>query len=126
MSLVIPPPQRVRLDALPAIPPNAAGMDMGARALVVAVPPARAPEPVRRGETFPPALHVLGAWRLPCGIDTVVLESTGVYGVPVFALLEQRGLPPSLVNARHVKTVPGRKSDGHDAQWLQTRHALGR
>lgn len=125
MSLVIPPPKRVRMDDMPYIHPNAAGMDIGARAIVVAVPPERAPEPVRVFETFTPALYALVDWRLQCGIDTVVMESTGVYWVPVFELLEQRGIQPYLVNARHVKTVPGRKSDWNDAQWLQKLHALG-
>jgi transposase len=125
MSLVIPPPKRVRMDAMPSIHPHAAGMDIGARAIVVAVPPERDPEPVRVFETFTPDLHALVDWLLQCGIDTVVMASTGVYWVPVFELLEQRGIQPSLVNARHVKTVPGRKSDGNDAQWLQTLHALG-
>ena len=125
MSLVIPPPKRVRMDDMPSIHPNAAGMDIGARAIVVAVPPERDPEPVRVCETFTPDLHALVDWLLQCGIDTVVMASTGVYWVPVFELLEQRGIQPYLVNARHVKTVPGRKSDWNDAQWLQKLHALG-
>ena len=125
MRLGIPPPTRVRMDDRPAIHPHAAGMDIGARAMVAAVPPERAPEPVRVVETCTPALHALVDGLLPCGIDTVVMASTGVYGVPVFALLEQRGIQPSLVHARHVKTVPGRTSEGNDAQGLQTLHALG-
>ena len=125
MRLVIPPPKRLHADDMPCIHPNAAGMDMGARAIVHAVPPARAPEPVRVFETCTPALHALVAWLVRCGIDTVVMASTGVYGVPVFALLEPCGIHPSLVNARHVKTVPGRKSDWHDAPWRQKLHALG-
>ncbi len=125
MSLVIPPPKRVRMDDMPSIHPNAAGMDIGARAIVVAVPPERDPEPVRVFETFTPDLHALVDCLRQCGIYTVVMESTGVYGVPVFELLEQRGIQPYLVNARHVKTVPGRKSDWNDAQWLQKLHALG-
>ena len=125
MSLGIPPPKRVRMDAMPAIHPNAAGMDIGARAIVVAVPPERALEPVRVFETFTPDLHAVVEWLLQCGIDTVVMESTGVYWVPVFELLEQRGIQPYLVNARHGKTVPGRQSEWNDAQWLQKLHALG-
>jgi len=78
MSLVIPPPTRVRMDDRPAIHPHAAGMDIGARAMVVAVPPARAPEPVRVCETRTPALHALVDGLLQCGIDTVVMASTGV------------------------------------------------
>jgi transposase len=100
-------------------------MDIGARAIVVAVSPERDTEPVRVFATFTPALHALVDWLLPCGIDTVAMESTGVYWVPVFELAEQHGIHPSLVHARHVKTVPGRKSDWNDAQWRQTLHALG-
>src|SRR5437016_7914429 len=110
---------------MPCIHLNAAGMDIGARAIVHAVPPARAPEPVCVFEMFTPDLHALVAWLVRCGIDTVAMESTGVSWVPVFELLEQCGIHPSLVNARHVKTVPGRKSDWNDAQWLQKLHALG-
>ena len=125
MRLVLPPPKRLHVDERPCLHPNAAGMDIGARAMVVAVPPARDPEPVRVFETFTPDLHALVAWLVRCGIDTIAMESTGVYWVPVFELLEQCGIHPYLVNARHVKTVPGRKSDWNDAQWLQKLHALG-
>ena len=78
MSLVIPPPKRLHVDEMPCIHPHAAGMDIGARAIVVAVPPARAPEPVRVFETFTPALHAVVAWLVQCGIDTVAMASTGV------------------------------------------------
>ena len=125
MSLVLPPPKRLRVEEMPCIHPSAAGMDIGARALVVAVPPDRTPEPVRVFETCTPDLHALVAWLVQCGIDTVAMASTGVYWVPIFALLEQHGIHPSLVNARHVKSVPGRKSAWNDAQWLQKLHALG-
>lgn len=75
--------------------------------------------------TFTPDLHALIDWLLACHIDTVALESTGVYWVPIYELLEQHGIVPYLVNARPVKTVLGRKSDWNDAQWLQKLHALG-
>src|SRR4029453_9825372 len=75
--------------------------------------------------TFTADLHALVAWLLACGIDTVAMESTGVYWIPVYELLEAAGITPYLVNARHVKTVPGRKTDWNDAQWLQKLHALG-
>ena len=123
MSLVLPPPQRLRVEDRPCLHPNAAGMDMGARALVVAVPPDRPPDPGRVFETCTPALQALVAWLLPCGIDPVAMASPGVYWVPIFELLEQHGIPPYLAHARHVKTVPGRKSDWNDAQWRQTLHA---
>ena len=105
--------------------PNAAGIDIGATEIVVAVPPDRDPEPVRACHPFTPDLHALVTWLLACGIDTVAMESTGVYWVPIYELLEHSGIVPFLVNARHAKTVPGRKSDWNDAQWLQKLHALG-
>jgi transposase len=118
-------PKTLHLDGLPTIYPNAAGMDIGADEIVVAVPPDRDPTPVRIFRTFTPDLVALVTWLVACGIDTVALESTGVYWVPIYELLEQHGITPYLVNARHVKTVPGRKSDWNDAQWLQRLHALG-
>src|SRR5207237_6582263 len=72
-----------------------------------------------------PDLHALVEWLLACSIDTVAMESTGVYWIAIYELLEQHDIVPYLVNARHVKTVPGRKSDWNDAQWLQKLHALG-
>jgi transposase len=118
-------PKTLQIDGLPLIHPNAAGVDIGADEIVVAVPPDRDPVPVRVFRTFTPDLLALVAWLLACGIDTVAMESTGVYWVPLYELLEQHGIVPYLVNARHVKTVPGRKSDWNDAQWLQKLHALG-
>src|SRR5881296_1578301 len=118
-------PATHRIEGLPTIFSNAAGIDIGADEIVVAVPPDRDAEPVRVFRTFTPDLAALVAWLLACRIDTVALESTGVYWVPIYELLEQHGIIPYLVNARHVKTVPGRKSDWNDAQWLQKLHALG-
>jgi transposase len=120
-----PTPKRLQWDDMPCIHPNAAGMDIGASAIVVAVPPDRDGEPVRVFETFTPDLHALVDWLVACHIDTVAMESTGIYWVPIFELLEQHGITPYLVNARHVKTVPGRKTDWNDAQWLQKLHRLG-
>lgn len=124
MRLGIPPPTRVRMDARPSRHPQAAGMARGARAMGVAVSPARALEPVRVCETCTPALHALVDGLLQCGIASGVMASTGGYGGPGFARLEPRGIQPSLGHARQVKTVPGRTRDGHDAPWLQTLHAL--
>jgi transposase len=120
-----PTPKHIRWDDLSCIHPNAAGMDIGASAIVVAVPPDRDAEPVRVFETFTPDLRALVDWLIACHIDTVAMESTGIYWVPIFELLEQHGITPYLVNARHVKTVPGRKTDWNDAQWLQKLHTLG-
>lgn len=118
-------PKRQRLDDLACVYPNAAGLDIGSELIVAAVPPDRDEQPVRAFHTFTPDLHALLDWLVACGIDTVVMESTGVFWVPIYELLEQHGIQPALVNARHVKTVPGRKSDWNDAQWLQKLHALG-
>jgi len=100
-------------------------MDIGAEEIVVAVPPDRDPEPVRVFRTFTPDLQALVAWLVACDIDTVAMESTGVYWIPIYELLEAQQMVPFLVNARHAKIVPGRKSDWNDAQWLQKLHALG-
>jgi transposase len=118
-------PKKRHLDDLACIYPNAAGLDIGSAEIVVAVPPERDAEPVRVFATFTSDLHALVAWLLACGIDTVAMESTGVFWIPIYELLEQHGIVPYLVNARHVKTVPGRKTDWNDAQWLQKLHALG-
>ena len=118
-------PKTFQVEGLPTIFPYAAGIDIGADEIVVAVPPDRDPEPVRVFRTFTPDLVALVTWLVACGIDTVALESTGVYWVPIYELLEQHGITPYLVNARYVKTVPGRKTDWNDAQWLQKLHALG-
>jgi transposase len=99
--------------------PNAAGIDIGSASHFVAVPPDRADEPVREFPCFTADLNALADWLTACGVDTVVMESTGVYWIAVFELLESRGFHVLLVNARHVKNVPGRKSDVLDCQWLQ-------
>jgi transposase len=125
MSQLRRTPATHQIDGLPTIFANAAGIDIGADEIVVAVPPDRDDQPVRVFRTFTPDLEVLVAWLLACGIDTVAMESTGVYWIPLYELLEQHGIVPYLVNGRHVKSVPGRKSDWNDAQWLQKLHALG-
>src|ERR671932_1593387 len=115
--------------ALPAhLPPlnlNAAAIDIGATSHYVAVPPGRDTVTVREFATFTPDLHQLADWLEQCGVDTGVMESTGVYWIPVFELLEQRGFTVLLVDAHHVKNVSGRKSDVRDCQWLQQLHTYG-
>ena len=118
-------PKKANLDTLGIVHANAAGIDIGSREIWVAVPPDRADETVRRFGTFTPDLESLTDWLIGCGIDTVAMESTGVYWIPLFEILEARGLRVFLVNARHVKHVPGRKSDVLDCQWLQKLHSLG-
>ena len=112
-------------DTLAIVHPNAAGLDIGSSEIVAALPPDRTPITVRAFSTFTPDLNALVDWLVAARIDTVVMEATGVYWVPIYDLLEQRGLTPVLVNSRHVKIVPGRKSDWNDAQWLQKLHSFG-
>ena len=104
---------------------NAAGIDIGATAHFVAVPPDRDPQPVRQFATFTADLHHLADWLAACGVDTVVMGSTSVYWIPLFEILDARGFTVLLVNARHVKNVSGRKSDVLDCQWLQQLHTYG-
>lgn len=99
--------------------PNAAGIDIGSAAHFVAVPPDRDDQPVREFASFTADLERLADWLTACAVDTVAMESTGVYWIPLFELLEARGFTVLLVNARHVKNVSGRKSDVLDCQWLQ-------
>jgi transposase len=91
----------------------------------VAVPPDRDDEPVREFQSFTADLHRLADWLAACGVDTVAMESTGVYWIPLFELLDARGFTVLLVNARHVKNVSGRKSDVLDCQWLQQLMSFG-
>jgi len=105
--------------------PNAAGIDVGASSHWVAVPPQRAEDSVREFGAMTDDLNAMADWLLACGVDTVALESTGVYWIPVYEVLEQRGLKVCLVDARQMKYVPGRKSDVQDCQWLQKLMSLG-
>jgi transposase len=105
--------------------PHAAGIDVGAASHFVAVPPDRDDEPVREFPSFTEDLERLAAWLRACEVETVALESTGVYWIPLFELLEARGSTVYLVNTRHVKSVPGRKSDVLDCQWLRQLMSFG-
>jgi transposase len=109
----------------PELRPDAAGIDLGATVHYVAVPPERDAQPVRFFGTQTGDLHALADWLIACKIKTVAMEATGVYWVPLFQILEDRGLEVCLVNARHVKNVPGRKTDVQDCQWLQYLHSVG-
>ena len=111
--------------ALTITHPNAAGIDIGSASHYVAVPADRDDEPVREFASFTEDLEALADWLKTCGVDTVAMESTGVYWIPVFELLESRGFTVLLVNARHVKNVSGRKSDVLDCQWLQQLMSYG-
>ena len=113
------------LEDRPVLEANAAGIDVGAREMFVAVPPGRDENPVRVFATFTEDLERLTDWLEQCGLTTVALESTGVYWIPLFEILQQRGIRPCLVNARHMKNVPGRRTDWHECQWLQFLHSVG-
>lgn len=105
--------------------PHAAGIDVGASSHWVAVPRHATQEPIREFGAMTDDLNAMADWLLACGVDTVALESTGVYWIPVYEVLEQRGLKVWLVDARQMKYVPGRKSDVQDCQWLQKLMSLG-
>lgn len=104
---------------------NAAGIDIGADVHYVSVPTDRDENSVRSFRCFTPDLHNLAAWLEKCGIDTVAMESTSVHWIPLYQILETHGFKVLLVNARHVKNVPGRKTDVQDCQWLQQLHSYG-
>ncbi len=110
---------------LPRIKPDAAGLDISEAEIVACVPCDRREEPIRSFATFTPDLHALADWLQACGIKTVAMECTGVYWIPVYEVLEERGFEVYVVNARHLKNVPGRKTDVCDAQWIQTLHSYG-
>ena len=95
--------QRKSLDDRPVLEANAAGIDIGAREIFVAVPPDRDEHPVRVFGTFTEDLQRLGEWLVTCRVTTAAMESTGVYWIPLYDLLEARGVTPCLVNARHMK-----------------------
>src|SRR5881409_2555923 len=111
--------------SLPVMRANAGGIDIGATEIFVAVPADRDTESVRSFSTFTQDLHALADWLQQCRVDTVAMESTGVYWIPLFQILEARGIEVHLVNAQHVHHVPGRKSDVLDCQWLQYLHSVG-
>src|SRR5829696_4656537 len=111
--------------SLTLLNPDAAGIDVGASEHYVAVPPERAEQPVRSFGAFTEDLHKLAQWLLQCGVRTVAMESTGVYWIPLYQLLQDYGFTVKLVNARQVKHVPGRKSDVQDCQWLQQLESFG-
>lgn len=114
-----------RLESLKQIEPNAAGVDVGATELYVCVSQDRDPQPVRVFETFTCDLHDMAAWLKQCGVRSVAMESTGIYWVPLYEVLEEAGFEVRLINAREAKNMPGRKSDLLDCQWIQQLHSYG-
>lgn len=126
----MPKPKHVRRDSrisptVRVLEPNAAGIDIGATEVFVAVPSDRDPQPVRSFATFTDALNSLVDWLHACGVESVAMESTSVFWIPLFQILEDRGFRVCFFNARHVKNVPGRKTDVSDCQWLQYLHSVG-
>jgi transposase len=114
-----------QVQSLPVLNPNAAGIDIGASFHVVAIPPDRSNQSVRTFKAFTGDIEQMADWLVQQGITTVAMESTGVYWVAVYEILEQRGIEAVLANARDTRSVPGRKSDVNDAPWIQRLHACG-
>lgn len=113
------------VKVLHVLQPNAGGIDIGATEIYIAVPEDRAQKSVSLFGTFTEDLHEAAQWLRSCNIDSIAMESTGVYWVSVFQVLDNYGFEVILVNARHVKNVPGRKTDVQDCQWLQYLHTVG-
>ena len=119
-------PRKIKpLEELRIVHPHAAGLDIGADEIWACVPASSTAENVRVFGTFTVDLQALADWLVACGVDTVAMESTGVYWIPIFEILEARGLKVFLVNSWHLRHVPGRKSDVLDCQWIQQLHSLG-
>ena len=117
---------RERLPAeLSQVNLNASGIDVGASSHFVAVSQDRSEQPVREFAAYTADLYRLAEWLVECGVETVVMESTGVYWIPLFGVLEERGFEVMLVDPRRIKNVPGRKTDVLDCQWLQQLHTYG-
>lgn len=112
-------------EGLPPLNRNAAGIDVGNAEHYVAVPPGRDAEPVRKFGSFTADLHRMARWLKACGIDTVAMQATGVYWVGLYQVLEGYGFQVNVVNAKYTKTLPGRKSDVQECQWLQKLHTFG-
>jgi transposase len=110
---------------LTIVHPNAGGIDVGNESHFVAVPPDRDPHPVQEFGCWTADLKRMAAWLSACRIDTVVLQATGVYSIPLYDMLTGQGIRVVLVNAQHTKNVPGRKSDVQECQWLMKLHTYG-
>src|SRR5438034_8418091 len=119
--------RRIQADdlRLEVVHPDAAGVDIGNESHYVAVPASRASQPVRRFGCTTAELKDMATWLKQCGILTVALQSTGVFWIPVYDILEEAGLEVYLVNARDTKNLPGRKSDVQESQWLMKLHTYG-
>jgi hypothetical protein len=112
-------------ENLPPLNQNAAGIDVGNAEHHVAVPAGRGTEPVEKFGSFTADLHRMARWLKACGVKTVAMQATGVYWVALYQILEDYGLQVNVVNAHHTKTLPGRKTDVLECQWLQKLHTFG-
>jgi transposase len=110
---------------LPVLHADTAGIDIGATEIYVAVPADRDEEPVRCFGGFTEDLRKIAEWLRQCGVQRIAMESTGVYWIPLWQVLADAGFEVCLVNARHFKNVPGKKTDVEDCQWLQFLHSVG-
>ena len=110
---------------LTIVHPNAGGIDVGNESHFVAVPPDRDPNPVQEFGCWTADLKRMAAWLSACRIDTVAMQATGVYSIPLYDILTGHGIRVVLVNAQHTKNVPGRKSDVQECQWLMKLHTYG-
>ena len=117
--------ETLKKDGFKVVHPNAAGIDIASQMHYVAVPPDRDENPVRKFGSFTADLHEIAHWLKQCGIDTIAMESTGIYWVQLYLILEEYGFEVFLVNARHIKNVAGRKSDVLDCQWILQLHTYG-
>ncbi|NER32271.1 MAG: IS110 family transposase [Symploca sp. SIO1C4] len=115
----------VKLESLKKLNLSAAGIDIGADEIYVCVPEERAKQTVRSFGTYTQDLFEISQWLRDCAVDTVAMESTGVLWIPLYQHLSEQGIELCLVNAKHIKNVPGKKSDVLDCQWLQQLHTYG-
>jgi transposase len=118
-------PKLIYHDGLRPMCSDCAGLDVGSREMWVDVGIENDPQPVRKFDTFTEDLNAMARWLKSCGIRSLAMESTGVYWIPVFQILEAHGIEPVLVNAAHVKNVSGRKTDWLDCQWIRVLHCYG-
>ena len=116
LQAVTPPPQ-IRLDA--------AGIDISPEVIYVAVDPRKDAKPIRHYGSVTAELYRIANWLKACGVRTVAMESTGVYWIPVYDVMEAHGIKACLVNPRNMKNVPGRRTDYHECQWIQQLHTMG-
>ncbi|MBF0103681.1 MAG: IS110 family transposase [Desulfobacterales bacterium] len=115
----------MKVDSLKQINLDAAGLDIGASEIYACIPEGRDEKNVKLFKTFTADLIDLANWFTRCKITTVAMESTGVYWIPVYEILENRGFEVNLINARQIKNVPGKKTDILDCQWIQQLHSYG-